>query len=32
MLVARANLYLSREVCDAYLSGLHSVALLDRVN
>lgn len=32
--VARANFYLSREICDAHLAGLHSVALLqheDRV-
>lgn len=29
-MVARANLYLSREVCDAYLAGLQSVALVQR--
>lgn len=28
--VVRGNLYLSREICEAYLSDIESIALLDR--
>lgn len=30
VLVARANLYLSREACETWLAGLQTVALLER--
>lgn len=30
VIVARANLYLAREVCDAHLAGVQAVALLER--
>lgn len=30
VIVARGNLYLSRETCEACLSGIEAVALLDR--